>query len=73
MEISALGTARAKGFESSNLGIAWGERLKVAVHKTEATSSRLGLTSRRFRGFISQRRDFETHVATFQKGEIATS
>ena len=73
MDLGALGTARAKGFESSNLRIAWGERLKVVVHKTEATSRRLGLTSRHSRGFISQCRDFENHVAMLQKGEIATS
>ena len=71
--MGAPGTARAKGFESSNLGIAWGERLNVVVHKTEAMSRRLGLMSRHSRGFISQCRNFETHVATFQKGEIATS
>ena len=58
--MGALGTAGAKGFGSSNLGVAWGRRLKVVVHKTEATSRRSGLTSRRSRGFISQCRDIET-------------
>ena len=29
-----LGTARVTGFGSSNLGVAWGRRLGVVVHKT---------------------------------------
>ena len=36
--MGALGTTGAKGFGSSNLGVTWGRRLKVDVHKTEATS-----------------------------------
>ena len=38
MEMGALGTAGARGFVSSNLGVAWGRRLRVVVHKTRATS-----------------------------------
>ena len=55
--MGALGIAGAKGLGSSNLGFAWGRRLKVAVHKTEATSRCSGSTSRHSRGFISLRRD----------------
>ena len=40
--MGALGTTGAKGFGSSNLGVAWGRRLKVDVHKTEAKSRRSG-------------------------------
>ena len=57
MEMGALGTAGAKGLGSSNLGFVWGRRPKVVVHETEATSRCSGSTLRRFRGFISQRRD----------------
>ena len=71
--MGTLGTVGDKGFGSSNLGVAWGRRLKDALHTTEATSRRSGLTSRCFRGFISQRRDVETNIAKFQKGEITTS
>ena len=52
-----LGMAGAKGFGSSNVGLSWGRRLKGSGHKTEATSRRSGSTSRRSRGFMSQRRD----------------
>ena len=31
--MGALGTTRAKGFGTSNLRVAWGRRLKDAVHK----------------------------------------
>ena len=43
------------------------------MHKTDTTSRHSGLTSQRFRGFMSQRRNVETNVATFQKDESATS
>ena len=36
--MGALGTTGAKGFGSLNLGVAWGRRLNVDVHKIEATS-----------------------------------
>ena len=71
--MGTLGAAEAKGFRSSNLGITWGRRLKVDVHKTEATSRRSGSTSRRSIGFISQRRDVSLNVTTFHKGEIVMS
>ena len=46
MEMGVLGTARVTGFGSSNLGVAWGRRLGVVVHKTGATLRRSGSTSR---------------------------
>ena len=63
--MGALGTARAKGFGSSNLGVTWERRLKDVVHKTEATSRSSGLTSLRSKGFISQHCDVETNITTF--------
>ena len=45
MEMGALGDVGAKGFGSLNLGFAWGRRLKVSVHKIEATSRRSGSKS----------------------------
>ena len=57
MEMGALGDVGAKGFGSSNLGFTWGRRLKVGVHKTEATSRHSGSTLRRSRRVRLQRCD----------------
>ena len=41
--MGVLGTVRAKGFGSSNLGVAWGRRLKVVVHKNRGNGATFGL------------------------------
>ena len=66
-------SAKMEGLESSNLGFAWGRRVRSYVHKTGATSRRSGSTSQCSRGFICQCHNVETNVVTFKKGEIATS
>ena len=38
--MGALDTAKTEGFESSDLGFAWGRRMRVCVHKTGATLRR---------------------------------
>ena len=48
--MGVLDTAKEKGLESSDLGFAWGRRMRIYVHKT-------GATSRRSQGFSWQRRD----------------
>ena len=58
-------SAIMESFDSSGLGFAWGRRMKVGVHKIGATSRCSGLTVRRSQGFICNRRDVETNVATF--------
>ena len=45
--MGVLDTAKAEGLENSDLGFAWGRRMRVSVHKTGATSQRSSSTSRR--------------------------
>ena len=65
-----LGTTEAKGFGSSNLGVAWGRRLKVIMHDVRAQHrdvpeglltnvATLRPTLRRSRRVISQHHDVE--------------
>ena len=50
--MGGLDTTKAEDLESSDLGFAWGRRMRVSVHKT-------GGTSRRSQEFIFQSRDVE--------------
>ena len=55
--MGALDTTKAEGLNSSDIGFAWGRRMRVSIHKTWATSRRSGYTSRCSRRIRSQCHD----------------